>query len=181
MGGALNVSVAGDRTTIGGDVLSEFATAMVALVADVVRNPKFPGTELPRLKADLSRQLAVALSEPQQIALEKFRAVMYGDHPTGRVFPTDEMIKRFTADQVRELLQGDLRRGRARGCTSWAVSMARRLKRPSGRPSASGAKGAPAVVTPPKPKSERVVHVIDRPGAVQSSVLIGLPVIDPDA
>jgi predicted Zn-dependent peptidase len=34
-------------------------------------------------------------------------------------------------------------------------------------------------VTLPKPKSERVVHVIDRPGAVQSSVLIGLPVIDP--
>ena len=178
MGGALNVSVGGDRTTIGGDVLSEFAASMVALVADVVRNPKFPGTEVPRLKADLSRQLAVALSEPQQIALEKFRAVMYGDHPTGRVFPTEAMIKRYSADQVASFYKATYGAGRSRlyivgRFDGAAVEAATR------KAFGEWTKGTPAVVTPPKPKSERVVHVIDRPGAVQSSVLIGLPVIDP--
>ena len=63
-------------------MLTEFGPQMVDLVADVVRNPKFPESELPRLKANMLRNLAVALSQPQQLALQKFRAVMYGDHPT---------------------------------------------------------------------------------------------------
>ena len=93
MGGSLTVSVGGDSTTIGGDVLTEFGPQMVALVADVVRNPKFPESELPRLKANMVRNLAVQLSQPQSLALQKFRAVMYGDHAYGRVFPTEEMVK----------------------------------------------------------------------------------------
>ena len=56
MGGSLTVAVGGDTTTIGGDVLSEYGRQMVELVADVVRNPKFPESELPRLKANLTPQ-----------------------------------------------------------------------------------------------------------------------------
>ena len=91
MGGSLSVGVGADTTTIGGEVLSEFGPDMVQLVADVVRNPRFPESELARLKTNMTRDLAVALSQPQQIALQKFRAVLYGDHPTGRIFPTEEM------------------------------------------------------------------------------------------
>ncbi len=43
MGGSLDVTVGENRTDIGGDVLSEFGPQMVALVADVARNPKLPG------------------------------------------------------------------------------------------------------------------------------------------
>ena len=42
MGGSLTVSVGGDTTTIGGDVLSEYGPQMVELVADVVRQPEVP-------------------------------------------------------------------------------------------------------------------------------------------
>jgi predicted Zn-dependent peptidase len=70
MGGSLDISVGGDATTIGGDVLSEFGDEYAALVGDVVRNPKFPASELDRLKANMSRNLAVALSQPQQLALQ---------------------------------------------------------------------------------------------------------------
>ena len=178
MGGSLNVSVGGDRTTIGGDVLSEFAPMMVELVADVVRNPKFPGTELPRLKTDLTRQLAVSLSQPQQVALEKLRAVMYGDHPTGRVFPTEAMIKSYSADEVGDFYKSTYGAGRARlyvvGRFDSATAEAAARKAFAG-----WGKGTPVTVTPPKPTTERVVYLIDRPGAVQSSVLIGMPVIDP--
>ncbi len=65
MGGSLSVNVGGDTTTIGGDVLSEYGQQMVELVADVVRNPKFPESELARLKANMLRNLAVSLSQPQ--------------------------------------------------------------------------------------------------------------------
>ena len=68
MGGSLSVNVGGDTTTIGGDVLSEYGHQMVELVADVVRNPKFPESELARLKANMLRNLAVSLSQPETAA-----------------------------------------------------------------------------------------------------------------
>jgi zinc protease len=178
MGGSLNVSVGGDRTTIGGSVLSEFTAGMVALVADVVQNPTFPGTELPRLKSDLTRQLAVAKSQPQQLALERFHEVLYGDHPTGRIFPTEAMIKGYTADEVGSFYKSTYGAGRAR------LYIVGRFDAAAGEAAArkafaSWGRGTPPKVTPPKPTTSRVVHLIDRPGAVQSSVLIGMPVIDP--
>jgi len=42
MGGALDVGVGVNQTTIGADVFSESATAAIALIGDVARNPKFP-------------------------------------------------------------------------------------------------------------------------------------------
>ena len=96
MGGGLTISVASDTTAIGGDVMSEFGPQFAALLADVTQHPKFPEAELPRLKTNLARNLAVGLSQPQQLALQKFRSVLYGDHAFGRVFPTEAMIARAT-------------------------------------------------------------------------------------
>ena len=178
MGGALNISVGGDSTTIGGDVLSEFTASMVALVADVVRNPRFPESEVARLKANMSRNLAVSLSQPQQIALQKFRAVMYGDHPVGRVFPTEAMIQGFTVEQARKFYVTTYGAARARlyvvgQFDAAAVEAAIR------KAFAGWEKGPPAAPQPPRPTTKRVVHLIDRPGAPQSTIILGVPAIDP--
>jgi len=69
MGGEMNVNVGEDQTTISADVLAEFAPDMVALLADIVRNPAFPESELERLKRDRLRQLSVAKTQPQQMAV----------------------------------------------------------------------------------------------------------------
>jgi zinc protease len=180
MGGSLDISVGGDSTTIGGDVLSEFGAEFTALVADVVRNPKFPASELDRLKANMSRNLAVSLSQPQQLALQKFRAVLYGDHPYGRVFPTSEMIKGYTLEQVRQFYDSTYSAGRARLYVVGNFDAAAVEK--SIRTSFEGwAKGTPAQAAPPKPVSTRAIHLIDRPGAPQSTVIIGVPTIDPSS
>ena len=101
MGGSLDVVVGENRIDIGGDVLSEFGPEMVALVADVALHPKFPESELTRLKADKARELSIAKSQPQPLAQEKFRAVLYGDHPYGRLFPTEAMLQGYTIAQVK--------------------------------------------------------------------------------
>ena len=178
MGGALDISVGPDITTIGGDVLSEFGPGMVDLVADVVRNPALPESELPRLKANLSRNLAVALSQPQQVALEKFRAVLYGDHAYGRVFPTEAMIKAFSIGQARLFYQSTYAAGRSRlyvvGKFDAAAVEAAVRKAFAGWP-----KGTPAAPPAPKPQTARAIHLVDRPGAPQSTILLGVPAIDP--
>jgi zinc protease len=178
MGGSLGVSVGEDRTTIAGDVLTEFGPQMIELVADVARSPRFPESEIPRIKANLTRQLAVARSQPQQIALEKFRAVLYPNHPYGRLFPTEAMIKGYTVDQIRAFYQHTYGAGRARlyvvGRFDAAAAEAAVRRAFDG-----WAKGATVSAEPPKPVSTRSIYLIDRPGAVQSTVLIGMPSIDP--
>lgn len=179
MGGALGVSVGGDETTIGGDVLSEFAPGMIDLVADVVRNPTFPESELPRLKADMGRTLAVARSQPQQLAVEKFRQVIYGDHPYGRVFPTEEMIAGFTIEQVRRFHAATYGAGRARLYIVGVFDQAA-AERAVERAFGGWVRGEPASPQPAKPSApERGVHLVDRSGAVQSTIIMGLPVVDP--
>ena len=178
MGGALNISVGGDTTTIGGDVLSEFSPQMVELVADVVRNPRFPESELTRLKADMSRNLAVSLSQPQQVALQKFRAVLYGDHPYGRLYPTEELIQGFTTEQARTFYTKTYGAGRSRlyvvgQFDAAAVEAAIR------KAFAGWTKGTVAAPEAAKPTSKRVVHLVDRPGAPQSTIILGVPAIDP--
>ena len=178
MGGSLDVNVAEDRTDVGGDVLSEFGPDMVGLVADVVRNPKFPDAELARLKSDRLRDLSIAKSQPRPIAQEKFRAVLYGDHPYGRLFPTEAMLQGYTAAQIRDFWEKNY--GAARShlyvvgrFDDAAVEAAIR------KAFADWKKGTPPSGAPPAPKSERAVYLIDRPGAVQSTIDLGLPVIDP--
>jgi zinc protease len=178
MGGALDVSVGVDSTTIGGDVLSEYGPQYVALVADVARNPTFPAAELDRLKANLSRNLAVALSQPQQLALQKFRAVLYGDHPYGRVFPTTEMIQGFTLEQARQFYASTYGAGRARLYIVGSFEP-RAMEAAIRKAFAGWAKGAAAAPQPPRPTSSRAIHLIDRPGAPQSTIVLGMPTIDP--
>ena len=113
MGGALDVGVGVNQFTIGGDVLSEHAADIIALIADVALRPALPASELPRLKADMLRRLALARSPPQQLALEKFHAVIYPDQPYGRIFPDPATVKGYTLEQVRQFYDRNL--GAARG------------------------------------------------------------------
>jgi zinc protease len=180
MGGSLDVSVGVDSTTIGGDVLSEFGPQYVSLVADVVRNPKFPASELDRVKANLSRNLAVALSQPQQLALQKFREVLYGDHPYGRVFPTTEMIEGYTLDQARRFYASTF--GAARSRLYVVGRFETEPMEAAIRKAFEGwAKGTAAVPAPPRPETKRAVYLVDRPGAPQSTILLGMPTIDPSS
>jgi zinc protease len=178
MGGALEVTVGPDQTTIGGSVLSEFAPKMAALVADVARNPAFPDSELQRIKDNRLRDLAVQLSQPQPLALRKFRAVLYPDHPYGRVFPTTEMVQGFTIANVRDFYAANIAAGRAHlyvvgRFDEAAVESAMRDA------FAGWERGQPEQAPAPKPTSTRSVYLVDRPGAPQSTLYLGLPVAGP--
>lgn len=178
MGGSLTVSVGPDTTTIGGDVLSEYGSQMAELVADVAQHPRFPESELPRLKANLLRNLAVGLSQPQQVALQKFRAVLYGDHAYGRVFPTEEMLQGFTLAQVQQFYKTTYGAGRSRLYVVGRFDAAG-VEASIRKAFAGWTKGTAPAPAPAKPTSTRSVHIVDRPGAPQSTVIVGIPAIDP--
>ncbi len=178
MGGSIDVTVGENRTEIGGDVLAEFGPEMVALVADVARHPKFPDSELARRKADRLRQLSIARSQPQPLAQEKFRAVLYGDHPYGRLFPTEAMLQGYTLADVKAFYDKNFGAARAHLYVVGRFDDAA-IEAAVRKAFGDWKRGTPAQIPAPSPKSERAVFLIDRPGAVQSTINLGMPVIDP--
>ena len=178
LGGNVTVSVGDDQTSVTGDVLSEFAPEMAALMADVLCNPAFPDSELARVKNDKLRELAIQKTDPNAIAVEKFRAVMYPDHPYGRVFPTEAMLSGYTIAQVRDFYAANF--GAERTHIFVAGKFDQKKMEDAVRKSFSGwTRGTPPATNVPKTSSKRAIHIVDRPGAPQSTVYIGLTVIDP--
>jgi zinc protease len=177
-GGSVGVGVGANETSISGEVLAEFAPEMITLIADVARNPSFPASELTRIKANRVRSLSVARSQPQSLANERFRAILYPNHPYGRLFPTAEMIQGYGVEQLRAFHTTHF--GAARSHLYIAGRFDDRAVESAVR-SAFGdwARGAASQIGLPTPQSTRAVHLIDRPGAVQSTIILGLPVADP--
>ena len=180
MGGGLAIGVGPDQATIGGSVLSERAPDYIRLVADVVQHPRFPESELPRIKAARIRQVAISKSQPQPIAQEKFYQLLYGDHAYARLYPTEEQLKAYTVDQIRAFHANNFGAVRAHLYIA-GVYDAVAVEKAVREAFAGWAKGTPAVANVPKPRSGRRVEIIDRPGAVQSTLLVGLPVPNPSS
>jgi len=178
MGGSLEVSAGEDRTTLGGEVLSEFAPEMVRLVAELATSPAFPESELARLQDDLARELSIAKSQPQPLAQEAFRKALYGAHPYGRLFPTAEQLKGYGVGQAKAFYERTYGAARA---TLYVVGRfdAAAVETTARQAFAAFRKGTAAAAPAPKPTTARRIHLVDRPGSVQSTLLLGLPVVAP--
>ncbi|HEY6842615.1 MAG TPA: pitrilysin family protein [Thermoanaerobaculia bacterium] len=178
MGGTLDVTTGVNQTSISSDVFSESAPRAVDLIADVIRNPRFPESELARIKGDLARQLSIYQSQPQQIATAKFLSVLYPNQVYGRYFPTAAMLQGYTLDQVKNYYAKNF--GARRGAIYVVgnfddASVERQIRNDF----SSWTAGAPRTNVTVTPSMQRSLYVVDRPGAVQSTLFIGLPTLDP--
>jgi predicted Zn-dependent peptidase len=178
MGGNVNVNVGLDQMWVGGDVLSEFAPNLVDLLADIVQNPSFPESEIERLKRDMLRVLSIQKSQPQAMAQERFMKILFGNHSYGNIFPTEQMVQSYMRSDVEAFYAANVGAQRSH---VYVVGMFDAKKVESAIRNAFGkwAKGPNPYVNIPKPTSKRAVYLINRPGAAQSTIYLGLPTIDP--
>jgi zinc protease len=178
MGSTLEVGVGADETSAQMDVLAEHDADAVKLLADVVEHPLLPESELARLKTNMLRQIAVAKSQPGQIALARFRKLMYGDHPYGDILATEETVNKLTIEDAKKFYAANYGAGRAHLYVAGKFNAAS-VKKAITESFSGWAKGAVAAENVPKAKTQRVLDVTDRPGAPQSTLYVGLPLPDP--
>ena len=178
MGGQLTISTGVEQTNVTGDVLSEFGPQMVALISDVLQRPALPATQLARLKNDRLRQLTIARTQPGQLASERFRKLLYPNHPFGRLFPTEAMLQSYALEDVQKFYRDNFGAARTSIYVAGRFDMAA-MRRAITSAFEGWARGSEPLINIPKPVTARTIHLIDRPGAQQSTLYIGLPVIDP--
>ncbi|WP_404337613.1 M16 family metallopeptidase [Sphingomonas sp. MMS12-HWE2-04] len=170
MGGNLNIAAGLQTTGISTNVLSEYAPAAIALLADVAIRPDLPAGELARIKANLSRELSGALSQPGTLAdIALGRTVFGPDHPYGRTVPTQEQLAGYTIDQVKAFHSGQFGARRAHLYVAGRFDAAS-VKAAIDKAFANWKQG-PEIVTldSPHQPGPKVV-LVDRPGAPQTTL-----------
>lgn len=179
MGGQLEIDSGSDFMTAGGVVLSDAGPRFVALLADVLENAALPAARIDRLKTDLGRDLAVEKSAPQSLADERFLQVLYPNHAYGRVYPSDSALRGYTIEQVRAFYNGNF--AGARTHLYIAGKLDSGLREAVRSSFGNWKAGTASNETPPAGVKARSMQVIDRPGAAQSTLYIGLPVLSPSS
>ncbi len=178
MGGNLNIGVGLHTSSISSSVLYEFAPQAIKVMADVLKNPKFPESELGRLKDNMKRDLSVRLSRPQAQASRDFYATIYPDHPYGRVYPTDEMIDSYTVEDIKAFYEGHF------GALRTTVYVAGNFDSNAVKTAVENSlgdwkKGTEAEYNVAEPMTSSEIKIIDRPDAPQSTIYYGLPTVGP--
>ncbi|MFN2454651.1 MAG: M16 family metallopeptidase [Pyrinomonadaceae bacterium] len=99
---AANSGLSSFTTNLSAAGLVENLDGTLDIFADVLRNPKFPQTEVEKYKARLLAQLQSLRAIPQFLAQERFQNAIYGDHPAALITAPAASIRRITsADLAR--------------------------------------------------------------------------------
>jgi zinc protease len=184
MGADLGSHAGADNTAISASGLAEFSEGLLELVADLARNASFPAEEFERERRQKIENLRVERTTPGFLAGERFRRVLFGQHPYAIVAPTEEQVAAFQREQLEDfyrlhyspanallIIVGDFT---ADQMLEQAEKIFGNWKAP--QPEAPTSPGPPH-------HSGRRVHLVHLPGSVQTQVLLGNLAItrrDPD-
>lgn len=178
MGGSIFVSAATDSTTVGGEVLSEFDTKFINLLSDVVLNPKFAAEDLEKIRANKIRELAVARAQAGTLAWEKFRQVIFGNHPYASIMAEEATLKSYKLDDVMRFYNNEYGAARTHVYVVGQFDPAK-VKTAIELAFGKWKKGPDPIRLVPKMEARPSLTSIDRPGAPQSTIYLGMPAVSP--
>ncbi len=178
-GGSLDAGADEDFITVSVSGLSKNADQLFDILGDVLRHSTLPATEFDLARTRALSGLQASLSEPGVLASRAFNKAIYGDHPYGRASTTASLqsltpddVTAFYRDRIKPagallVVAGDITPARV------ATLAARDLGPWTGAPAA-----APAA--PPLPeRAPTHIILVNKPGAVQSNIVAGFPLITP--
>jgi predicted Zn-dependent peptidase len=178
MGGSIFTAASNDKTTIGGEVLSEFDVKFLDLMADVVQHPKFAADDLEKNKTNKVRELTVARAQPGTIAWEKFREIVFPGHAYAVVNPSEANVKGYTLDALKAYYNDNY--GAARTHLYVVGQFDTAAVKSAVEKAFGGWKKGPDVIHDlPRIDAKRSLTLIDRPGAPQSTIYLGMPAMTP--
>jgi zinc protease len=154
------------------------------LFRDVILNPAFPDDEFGKLKTRNLGQLRLQRSQAFFLAQEMFLKVMYGSHPAARLALTAEQIGKLTPEVLRNFHAARYKPNNAIFAIVGDVKpqeVVAKLENIFG--SWQRGEGTQANIPEATEPGPAKIHLIDRPGSVQTNLVLGNLTIhrtDPD-
>ncbi len=185
-GGDLLAGAGPDSLTVAASGLASRVPLLLDLVADAALRPAFPVDGVERVKDLALEELETSESEPFFLGVRAFAREVYGGHPYSVVSPTAASIDAVTPERLAAEAARRLRPDRALLLVAGDVdpeTVFAEAERLLGGWKGEGAP-PPPVPVPADPRGPRRIVVLDRPGSVQTNLLVGgpgIPRTDPDA
>lgn len=178
MGGEVNTSVGANSSYIQMDVLSEFAADAASLIADIAINHDVKEDDLSRTKSNFLRTIQVQKSTPGGQASEAFSKTIFGEHPYGNVFPDEDVLNAITVNDVNSFINSNLIAKQSHLYVSGKFNqdvVSEAVKKAF----ASMQSGTATEVSEPKYLGQGKYVFVARDNAPQSTLRLGLPMVDP--
>ena len=173
-GADLSSSAGADTSEISFSGLSEFAEPLLGLVNELAREASFPQAEFERERRQKLEEVKMQRTEPDFLASERLRKVLFGAHPYAQVAPGEAQVEAYKREDLQAvyrefytpenallLLVGDFD----------SNEMLKAAERVFGK--WTGKK--PETIAAPDPANPRGrrVYLVHLPGAVQTQILAG--------
>lgn len=157
--------------------------AALPLLADVVLRPRFDGGELERQRKERLTTMTQWRDEPRAIAQAEYIRALYGDrHPYGRMsMGTPASVESMTVEHLRGFHRTWFLPNNAAVIVVGDVGFAevRPLLERAFGPWTRGTMPARTAPAAPQVRRRRVI-LVDKPGAAQSEIRIGMPAVSRD-
>lgn len=171
-------------TNISASGLVENFDQILELLVDVTLRPSFPADEFGKYKARQLASIRMQRTSPGFLANEKFAQVMYGNHPGGRAALSVAQIEKLTPEVLKQFHATHYKPNHAIFAITGDIKPAEVLAKlekafANWQPGKVPKVSLPAMSDPGASK----IYLVDRPGSVQTSLLLGTPAItrtDPD-
>ena len=178
VGGGLSAGADPDRLLISGNALVVGLDRLLDILADVLTDAAYPNEEVGTERARLVDRIRVAQSQPSHLARVALLKRMYGKHPYAVQTPTPEQVEAVGAGALRTLHDG---RVHPTGATLVLVGDLSPEKAIAAAERALAKRDGDGVdgVLPPTPELKPgPLTLVNRPGAVQSSLRMALPAVN---
>jgi predicted Zn-dependent peptidase len=169
-----NSGVSSATSSVTASGLTDNLDQILELFAEVIRTPTFPADELERYKSRTLANQPLLRSQPAFLAQERLNQAIYGTHPAALIVTPPDVIKKVTsADLVKYHAQNYVPNNATLFIAGDVTlkAMMPRIEKLFGdwQPGT-----VPAQTLPPVPaQAETRIHLINRPGSVQTVFQIG--------
>lgn len=177
LGTNINAGVGGEEGSVGFLSTTKNFDETLAILADMMLNSTFPADALERLRARTLVNLTQAKDQPTIVGGQVFSKVLYGNaHPYGQR-TTEASVKAITRDDVVAFQKSYFQPGRAIITVVGDVTTAKaKAAVQKGLAAWTKAGDKPSFEYPKLPELQPAkIYLVDKPGAAQSVVNIGLP------
>jgi zinc protease len=174
MGANLGTHSGADSSAIAISGLAESSAGLLELVADLARKASFPENEFERERRQKLEELKIERTSPGFLASERFRRVLFGEHPYAIVAPTEEQLASYRREQLVEFYRHNYTpaNGLLIVVGDFASdSMLAQIEEVFGGWSAP--EPEPQFVPSPPKYVGRQVYLVHRPDTVQTQVVVG--------
>jgi zinc protease len=175
----IEVSAGADSSVARLSILEKDLDAGLALLAEVLTESAFPEDEFEKNRRRQIDVLAEQRSEPDFLARERLLDRLYPGHPYGRLTATEKGLEALTRDSVALFAAGRFSFAGATlilaGAADPDVLLRAGARAFEALPAGSG---APASPVPPPPRIDAFsIHLVHRPGSVQTNLLFARPAL----